>query len=82
MLSVSDVKPIFKVRLVEESGCKTIGIPADVGRFGIASFSISWTRWRALDFGGSSAVAYVLLILAVIVCVSFFNFVIRRYSSK
>ena len=40
----------------------------------------SWTQWRALDFGGSSAVAYTLLFVTVIICVSFFNFVIRKYS--
>ncbi|MGH6945573.1 MAG: carbohydrate ABC transporter permease [Geminicoccaceae bacterium] len=31
--------------------------------------------WRALDLGGSAAVAYMLLFVSVVVCVSFFNLV-------
>ncbi|HBO89669.1 MAG TPA: ABC transporter permease, partial [Acidobacteria bacterium] len=39
-------------------------------------------QWRTLDFAGSSAVAYTLLFVSVVICVSFFNLVIRRYSRR
>jgi multiple sugar transport system permease protein len=32
--------------------------------------------WRANDMGTSAAIAYLLLILTVIVCASFFNYVV------
>ena len=34
--------------------------------------------WRTLNLGGSAAVSYMLLFLAVILCVSFFNLVVLR----
>jgi multiple sugar transport system permease protein len=41
--------------------------------------------WRANDLGSSAAIAYLLLILTVVVCASFFNYVvlgrIRRTSA-
>lgn len=47
---------------------------------GIATESLTlhaFIEWRALNLGGSAAVAYVLLFLATISCVSFFNFVVK-----
>ena len=47
---------------------------------GIATESLTlhaFIEWRALNLGGSAAVAYVLLFLATITCVSFFNFVAK-----
>ena len=47
---------------------------------GIATESLTlhaFTEWRALNLGGSAAVAYILLFLATITCVSFFNFVAK-----
>jgi multiple sugar transport system permease protein len=32
--------------------------------------------WRANDMGSSAAIAYLLLLLTVIVCSSFFNYVV------
>ena len=32
--------------------------------------------WRANDIGTSAAIAYLLLILTVVVCASFFNYVV------
>jgi len=32
--------------------------------------------WRANDMGNSAAIAYLLLIVTVIVCSSFFNYVV------
>ena len=45
---------------------------------GIASESLtlhSFMAWRTLDLGGSAAIAYLLLIVAVFVCLSFVNLV-------
>ena len=38
--------------------------------------------WRANDLGSSSAIAYLLLILTVIVCASFFNYVVLGQIRK
>ncbi|HEX2528965.1 MAG TPA: sugar ABC transporter permease [Geminicoccus sp.] len=47
---------------------------------GIATESLTlhaFIEWRALNLGGSAAVAYMLLFLSTIACVSFFNFVVK-----
>jgi multiple sugar transport system permease protein len=47
---------------------------------GIATESLTlhaFTEWRALNLGGSAAVAYILLFLSTITCVSFFNFLVK-----
>ena len=36
----------------------------------------SFMLWRTLDLGGSAAVAYMLLFVTVVLCVSFFNLVV------
>jgi hypothetical protein len=41
------VSPIFMTRLVEDSGCSMMGMPADCGRSAIASARRSWTSCRA-----------------------------------
>jgi len=76
---------VVLIRWIE--GFKLVDIPNVLtnGGPGIATETLtmhSWTRWRSLDFAGSSAVAYTLLIVAVIVCVSFFNFVIRKHAHR
>lgn len=38
--------------------------------------------WRANDIGGSAAIAYLLLILTVVVCASFFNYVVLGQLRK
>jgi multiple sugar transport system permease protein len=38
--------------------------------------------WRANDIGTSAAVAYLLLILTVVVCASFFNYVVLGQLRK
>ena len=46
---------------------------------GIATESMSLHSlfmWRALDLGQSAAVAYLLLFITVVICVSFFNLVV------
>ncbi len=44
---VFDDSPIFMTRLVDDSGCRMIGMPADCGRLEIPSFTRSCTRCRA-----------------------------------
>ena len=47
---------------------------------GIATESLTlhaFGEWRALNLGGSAAVAYVLLFVSTIACVSFFNYVVK-----
>jgi len=38
--------------------------------------------WRANDMGSSAAIAYMLLILTVVVCASFFNYVVLGQVKK
>ena len=38
--------------------------------------------WRANDIGTSAAIAYLLLILTVVVCASFFNYVVLGQLRK
>jgi multiple sugar transport system permease protein len=42
----------------------------------------SYYVWRANDFGSSAAIAYLLLILTVVVCASFFNYVVLGQLRK
>jgi len=47
---------------------------------GLATESLtlhSFIAWRTQDLGGSAAVGYVLLFVSTVVCVSFFNYVVR-----
>jgi multiple sugar transport system permease protein len=47
---------------------------------GIATESLTlhaFGEWRALNLGGSAAVAYVLLFISTIACVSFFNYIVK-----
>ena len=37
----------------------------------------AFIAWRTQDLGGSAAVGYMLLFVSTVVCVSFFNFVVR-----
>ena len=37
----------------------------------------AFIAWRTQDLGGSAAVGYMLLFISTVVCVSFFNFVVR-----
>jgi multiple sugar transport system permease protein len=38
----------------------------------------SFFAWRALNLGDSAAIAYLLLFVTVVVCVSFFNYVVVK----
>ncbi|MEL6436402.1 MAG: sugar ABC transporter permease, partial [Pseudomonadota bacterium] len=67
------VRVIEAFKIVDLPNIMTSGGP------GIATESMSLHSlyaWRALDLGQSAAIAYLLLFVTVIVCVSFFNLVV------
>ena len=65
---------VILIRLIE--AFKIIDLPNLLtnGGPGIATF----IAWRAQQLGQSAAVGYMLLFVAVVCCVSFFNFVAQR----
>jgi multiple sugar transport system permease protein len=76
---------IVLIRVIE--AFKIIDLPNVLtnGGPGIATESLtlhSFIDWRALDLGGSAAVAYMLLIVSTILCASFFNFVMQPMRSR
>ena len=38
----------------------------------------AFIAWRALDLGGSAAIAYILLFASTVTCISFFNYVVQK----
>lgn len=73
------IRVIEAFKIVDLPNIMTSGGP------GIATESVSlqaFYSWRALDLGGSSAVAYVLLFLTVVICVSFFNLIVVNRMRK
>ncbi|HEY7765043.1 MAG TPA: sugar ABC transporter permease [Aestuariivirgaceae bacterium] len=76
---------VILIRMIE--AFKIVDLPNIMtsGGPGIATESMtlhSYFLWRANDMGSSAAVAYLLLILTVVVCSSFFNLVVRRQLGK
>jgi multiple sugar transport system permease protein len=70
---------VILIRMIE--AFKIVDLPNIMtsGGPGIATESMtlhSYFLWRANDIGSSAAVAYLLLILTVVVCASFFNYVV------
>ncbi len=69
------IRVIEAFKIVDLPNIMTSGGP------GIATESMSLHAlfaWRSLDLGQSSAVAYLLLFVTVVTCVSFFNLVVLR----
>ncbi|RWM89744.1 MAG: sugar ABC transporter permease [Mesorhizobium sp.] len=71
---------VVLIRLIE--AFKIIDLPNVLtgGGPGLATESMtlhSFISWRTQDLGGSAAIGYMLLFISTIVCVSFFNFVVR-----
>lgn len=67
------IRAIEAFKIVDLPNIMTAGGP------GIATESMtlhSFFMWRALDLGQSAAVAYLLLFVTVVTCVSFFNLVV------
>jgi multiple sugar transport system permease protein len=76
---------VFLIRLIE--GFKIVDLPNIMtsGGPGIATESMSlhsFFIWRANDYGQSAAIAYLLLILTVVICSSFFNYVVLGQLRK
>ena len=72
---------IVLIRLIE--AFKIIDLPNVLtnGGPGIATESLTlhaFIAWRTQDLGGSAAVGYMLLFVATVTCLSFFNFAGRR----
>jgi multiple sugar transport system permease protein len=71
---------VVLIRLIE--AFKIVDLPNVLtgGGPGLATESMtlhSFISWRTQDLGGSAAVGYVLLFVSTVVCVSFFNYVVR-----
>ena len=71
---------VVLIRLIE--AFKIIDLPNVLtgGGPGLATESMTlhaFIAWRTQDLGGSASVGYMLLFVSTIVCVSFFNFVVR-----
>lgn len=67
------IRVIEAFKIVDLPNIMTSGGP------GIATESMtlhSFFSWRALDLGQSAAIAYLLLFVTVVTCVSFFNYVV------
>ena len=76
---------VILIRMIE--AFKIVDLPNIMtsGGPGIATESISlhsYYIWRSNDMGSSAAVAYLLLILTVVVCSSFFNYVVLKQLRK
>ena len=72
--TVALIRMIEAFKIVDLPNVLTNGGP------GISTESLtlhSFMQWRALDLGASAAVAYALLFVSTIFCVSFFNFILE-----
>ena len=72
-VTVTLIRVIEAFKIVDLPNIMTSGGP------GIATESMtlhSFFSWRALDLGQSAAIAYLLLFITVVSCVSFFNLVV------
>ncbi|MEX0852746.1 MAG: sugar ABC transporter permease [Bauldia sp.] len=72
---------VVLIRLIE--AFKIIDLPNVLtgGGPGLATESLTlhaFIAWRTQDLGGSASIGYMLLFVSTIVCVSFFNFAVRR----
>jgi multiple sugar transport system permease protein len=72
---------VVLIRLIE--AFKIIDLPNVLtgGGPGLATESMTlhaFIAWRTQDLGASAAVGYMLLFVSTVVCVSFFNFVVRH----
>jgi multiple sugar transport system permease protein len=71
---------VVLIRMIE--AFKIVDLPNVLtnGGPGISTESLtlhSFMQWRALDLGASAAIAYMLLFVSTVVCVSFFTFVVE-----
>jgi multiple sugar transport system permease protein len=71
---------VVVIRLIE--AFKIVDLPNVLtgGGPGLATESMTlhaFIAWRTQDLGGSASIGYMLLFISTVVCVSFFNFVVR-----
>ena len=69
------IRVIEAFKIVDLTNIMTSGGP------GIATESMTlqaYYTWRSNDFGSSAAVAYLLLFVTVVLCASFFNFIVLK----
>ena len=76
---------VVLIRVIE--AFKIIDLPNVLtnGGPGIATESMtlhSFMSWRTLDLGGSAAVAYMLMFVSVVLCVSFFNLIVMKQRAR
>jgi multiple sugar transport system permease protein len=76
---------VLLIRMIE--AFKIVDLPNIMTGGGPGSATESMTLnsmyiWRANDIGSSAAIAYLLLILTVVVCASFFNYVVLGQLRK
>lgn len=70
---------VMLIRVIE--AFKIVDLPniMTAGGPGISTESVSlqaYYAWRSLDLGSASAIAYILLFITVVICVSFFNLIV------
>ncbi len=73
------IRVIEAFKIVDLTNIMTSGGP------GIATESMTlqaYFTWRSNDFGSSAAVAYLLLFVTVVLCASFFNFIVLKQLRK
>ncbi len=73
------IRVIEAFKIVDLPNIMTSGGP------GIATESVSlqaYYAWRSLDLGQASAIAYILLFVTVVICVSFFNLIVLSRVRK
>lgn len=73
------IRTIEAFKIVDLPNIMTAGGP------GISTESVSlqaYYAWRSLDLGQASAIAYILLFITVVICVSFFNLVVLARIRK
>jgi len=73
------IRVIEAFKIVDLPNIMTSGGP------GVATESVAlqaYYAWRSLDLGATSAIAYVLLFITVVICVSFFNLVVLARMRK
>ena len=73
------IRMIEAFKIVDLTNIMTSGGP------GIATESMTlqaYFTWRSNDFGSSAAVAYLLLFVTVVLCASFFNFIVLKQLRK
>ena len=73
------IRTIEAFKIVDLPNIMTSGGP------GISTESVSlqaYYAWRSLDLGAASAIAYILLFVTVVICVSFFNLIVLARVRK